>query len=336
VPARPGIAGTLRQRPTGLRLLVCGLVLALGATSAAPAFAQSFRAGVTRITVQDAEPFDAVIVYPTDAAEGTVEAGGFKLAASRDASLASGRLLPLVLFSHGSGRGPGTPLVHRELLLHLARDGFIVVAPSHPGTRQPLVDRPRQIRMALATTLADPRFAPRADHARIGMMGFSFGGAVTLLAAGAMSNLAHLSAYCGAHRDDPRACEGIPTDGSLAGIPARKSADALALKALVLLEPFGALFDRAGLAALDMPILIYHALQTDLRLDGNALAIARALPRQPQSRAAPGGHFVFVDPCTPLQTTQAPQLCTDPPGVDRAAIHQRLRREVADFFRASL
>jgi predicted dienelactone hydrolase len=332
VPARPSIASALRKH--GLCCLICGLLLA--AAISAPALAQSFRAGITRITVQDVEPFETVIAYPTQAPEGIVEAGGFKLAASRDTPLASGRLLPTILFSHGSGRGPGNPLVHRELLLHLAREGFIVVAPAHPGTRRPLVDRPRHIRTALATMLAHPRFAPRADHARIGMMGFSFGGAVTLLAAGATNNLARLSAYCGEHRDDPRACEGIPTDGSLANIPSRKSPDTVALKTLVLLEPFGALFDRDGLAAVDMPVLIYHALQTDLRLDGNALAVGRALPRQPQSRAVPGGHFVFVDPCTPMQATQAPQACTDPPGVDRAKIHEGLRREVADFFRANL
>jgi hypothetical protein len=45
-------------------------------------------------------------------------------------------------------------------------------------------------------------------------MGFSFGGAVTLLAAGATSNLAHLSACCGDRRDDPRACESIWGSGA--------------------------------------------------------------------------------------------------------------------------
>jgi predicted dienelactone hydrolase len=202
----------------------------------ASADGQSFRGGATRITVQDTEPFDALIAYPTEAAEGSFENGPFTLAASRDSPVAAGAPFPIVLFSHGSGRGPGTPLVHRDLLLHLARDGFIVVAPFHPGTRRPFVDRPRQIRKALEAVLADRRFSTHADSSRTGMMGFSFGGAVSLIVAGAMANFAHLSAYCRDHPDDPRACDGVPTDGSLADAPSRTSADTVPLKALVLLE----------------------------------------------------------------------------------------------------
>ena len=102
--------------------------------------------------------------------------------------------------------------------------------------------------------LADPRFSNRADPDRIGMMGFSFGGAVTLIVAGANIDLANLSAYCHDHTDDSRACEGIATDGSWAKVPpSRKSDDALPLKALVLLEPYGAPFEQKSLGSLDLP-----------------------------------------------------------------------------------
>ncbi len=169
------------------------------------------------------------------------------------------------------------------------------------------------------------------------MAGFSFGGAVTLIVAGAMIDLAHLSAYCHDHADDSRACDGIATDGSWAKVPpSRKSDDALPLKTLVLLEPYGALFERKGLESLDLPILIYSASQSDLRAEGNALALAKALPRPPQQLAVPGSHFVFVDPCSPILAIRAPQVCSDPPGTDRAAIHQRFRREISDFLRANM
>ena len=256
--------------------------------------------------------------------------------ASRDAPVAAGARFPVVLFSHG-GSGPGTPLVHGDLLLHLAREGFIVIAPFHPGTAQPFVDRPRQIHKALDSVLADPRFSKHADPDRIGMVGFSFGGAVTLIVAGANIDLAHLSAYCHDHADDSRACDGIATDGSWAKVPpSRKSDDALPLKALVLLEPYGAPFEQKGLGSLDLPILIYSASQSDLRAEGNALAVAKALPRPPQQAAVPGSHFVFVDPCSPILAARAPEMCSDPPGTDRAAIHQRFRREISDFLRANL
>ena len=319
-----------------MRSLILGLALAVAGISTALADPPSFRAGVTRITVQDTTPFDALIAYPTEAAEVSVDEGPIGLLASRDAPVAAGARLPVVLFSHG-GDGPGTPLVHRDLLLHPAREGFIVIAPFHPETGQPFVDRPRQIHKALDSVLADPRFSEHADPDRIGMMGFSFGGAVTLIIAGANIDLAHLSAYCHDHADDTRACEGIAIDGSWAKVPpSRKSDDALPLKALVLLEPYGAPFEQKGLGSLDLPMLIYSASQSDLRAEGNALALAQALPRPPQQVAVPGSHFVFVDPCSPILAARAPEACSDPPRTDRAAIHQRFKREIVDFLRANL
>lgn len=320
-----------------MRTLLFSLLLALAGVSTASADPRSFHAGSTRITVQDTTPFDVLIVYPTDAAEASVEEGSFRLLASRNAPVAAGARFPVVLFSHGGGRPPGTPLGHGDLLLHLARQGFIVIAPFHPATERPFVDRPRHSHKALDAVLADPRFAKHADPDRLGMMGFSFGGAVTLIVAGANIDLAHLSAYCRDHPGDTRACEGIATDGSWAKVPpSPKSDDALPLKALVLLEPYGAPFDRKGLVSLDLPLLIYAALQSDLRPEGNALALAKALARPPQQVAVPGSHFVFVGPCSPILVARAPEVCSDPPGTDRAAIHQRVRQEISDFLRTNL
>ena len=319
-----------------MRALILGLALAVALISTASADPPSFRAGVTRITVHDTTPFDVLIAYPTEAAEASVEEGPIKLVASRDAPVAAGARFPVVLFSHG-GSGPGTPLVHGDLLLHLARQGFIVIAPFHPGTAKPFVDRPRQIHKALDSVLADPRFSKRADPDRMGMVGFSFGGAVTLIVAGATIDLAHLSAYCHDHADDSRACGGIATDGSWAKVPpSRKSDDALPLKALVLLEPYGAPIEQKGLGSLDLPILIYSASQSDLKAEGNILALAKALPRSPRQIAVPGSHFVFVDPCSPILATTATEICSDPPDTDRAAVHQRFKREISDFLRANL
>jgi predicted dienelactone hydrolase len=158
-----------------MRSLVCGLLLAVAGISTALADPPSVHAGITRVTVQDTTPFDALIAYPTQAAEVSVNDGPFTLSASRDAPVASGGRFPVVLFSHGNGRRPGTPLVEGGLLLHLARQGFIVVAPFHPASEKSFVDRPRQVHKALEAMLADPRFSQHADANRIGMAGFSFG-----------------------------------------------------------------------------------------------------------------------------------------------------------------
>ena len=322
-----------------MRRLLLALLLALAAPQPADAQSPPYRAGVARLAVGDATPFEALVVYPSPADETPVAMGPFALLGGHDAPVArpvAGERFPIVLFSHGNGRGAGTPLPHRLLLLHLARAGFIVVAPFHPRTPRPFVARPSQLRKALEAMLADARFAARADAARLGVMGFSFGGAVAVLAAGGALDFAHLAGYCREHGEDRRACDGVATDGSLAGIPPRKSADALGIRAVVLLEPFGAPFQRSGLTSLDMPVLIYHATRSDLRNEGNALALARNLPRTPRTIAVTGGHFVFVDPCPPALLAEARQICVDAPDVDRSGMHGLMRPVVTDFLHDAL
>ena len=335
----PGLDWAFRCGAVRIRALLTVLALLVAGASSAVADPQRFHAGVTRITVKDVVPFDALVTYPADVAEVPVQDGPWIIAASRDAPIASGARLPIVLFSHGGGgtlKAGGSALPYAALATSLAREGFIVVAPFHPGSERPLQDRPRHVHKALDTVLADPRFATRTDPARLGMMGFSWGGAVALIAAGAAPSLAHLAAYCRDRTDDPKACDGVPTDGSLANVVGKRSPDALAVKALVLMEPWGALFDRTGLKSVDMPTLLYRAEGSDLKAEGNILALAAALPHPPRQVTVPGGHFVFFGPCPPRLEADAPEACKDAPAVDRAAIHRRFEVEIGDFLRRNL
>jgi len=318
------------------------LALSVAGTANVQADPQRFHAGIARIKVQDVVPFDAVVVYPTGAVEAPFQEGPFTIAAGHDAPIATGAPFPIVLFSHGGGgtlKAGGSPLPYAGFLTSLARDGFVVVAPFHPGSKLPreaLDDRPRQIHKALDAMLADPRFATRADPSRVGMMGFSYGGAVTLIAAGAVPDLAHLAAYCRGRTDDPKACDGVPTDGSLANFVGKRSTDALAMKALVLMEPWGSLFDRSGLTSVGMPTLLYRAEGSDLKAEGNVHALAAALPHPPRQEMVPGGHFIFFGPCPPTLQADAPEVCKDAPAVDRAAVHRRIEAEIGDFLRRNL
>jgi predicted dienelactone hydrolase len=315
------------------------LALLVGGTSSVQADPQRFHAGITRITVQDVVPFDTLVAYPTDVVEAPFRDGPYTITASRDAPIAPRARFPVVLFSHGGGgtiKAGGSSLPYAALATSLAREGFVVVAPFHPGTKRPFEGRPHQIHKALDAMSADPRFSTHADPGRIGMMGFSFGGAVALIVAGAIPNLAHLSGYCRDRTDDPRACDGVPTDGSLAHAIGERSQDALAVKALVLMEPFGALFNRDGLTSVGMPTLLYRAERSDLKADGNILTLAAALPHPPRLETVPGGHFIFVDPCPPEIEADAPAACKDAPDVDRVAVHRLIEREIADFLRRNL
>ncbi|QAU45306.1 hypothetical protein EAS54_36910 [Bradyrhizobium guangzhouense] len=158
---------------------------------------------------------------------------------------------------------------------------------------------------------------------------------MALLAAGATPDLAHLSAYCRGRTDDPLACDGIDTNDT-SHVILGQTADVLPAKALVLMDPFGAPFDRDALTAVQMPALLYRAEHSELAAAGNIFALAAALPRPPRQETVPGGHFVFIDPCPPALVKEVPVFCKDAEGVDRAAIHRRIEAEVADFLRNNL
>jgi predicted dienelactone hydrolase len=326
-----------------MRVVRLALMLLIAVpTSIAWGAPRPFHAGIAHLTIADTPAFDALIWYPTETTETAWQEGPFAIAASRDAPVASGRF-PIVLFSHGGGAGGGTPLVARELAASLARAGFFVVAPFHGNTWPRVQVRRRQVGKALDAVLADPRFKDHADSARIGMIGFSLGGAVTLMVAGAVPDYAHLLAYCQAHADDPLACSGTSNSGSDNATSTRQPPagaipvfSPLLLKAIVLMDPLAAPFYRDGLTSVNMPVLLYRPERSALKAEGNALALAAALPRAPRQQTVPGGHFVFVDPCPRLLQAEAPDVCQDPPGVDRAAVHRRLETEIAEFLRDNL
>lgn len=312
------------------------LLLAAALLLSSPAFAEPFRAGISRIGVTGETPFEVLIAYPTEQAEADIVEGEVKVRAGENAPIVPSTRFPIVLFAKGNGRTAGSPFVHHDLILRLAREGFVVVAPFYSATARPFISLPKQIRSALDATISDERFSGHVDPKRVGMMGYSFGGAVTLMMGGAKLNLALLSAYCREHRDDPLACDGIAIDGSWADVPSRKSDDALTLKALVLLEPYGAPFGKDDLLTLDMPVMIYRALHSELKAEGNILSLARNLPKAPRLITVPGGHFVFIAPCPPAPTAEASGPCRDAPDADRVAIHDRVADDVSEFFRANL
>lgn len=275
-----------------MRSVLAALLLVLGLTTSATAEPPPFRAGVVRITLPD-PPLAVLVWYPSEAAEQPWQAGPWPIAATQGAPVAAG----VILFSHGGGPSGGNPLLHRDLGAHLARSGFITVMPVHGNEPPRLVLRPQQLGRAVTATLADPRFSAAADPARLGAIGFSLGGATTLIVAGAAPDYPRYTAYCREHPEDIGPCEG--GGGTDAPAPSAGATPALPLRALVLLDPLA------------------------------------ALPRAPEQVVVPGNHWVFVDPCPTPLVAEAP-VCRDAPGVDRAAVHQQIEARIAAFLRDNL
>lgn len=318
-----------------MRILYVAILLVLGLTEASIADTTPLHVGIARITIAARTPFDALIWYPTQTEEHPWQIGPFPIPATRDAPFAAGSF-PVVLLSHGGGPTGGSPLVLRDRAANLARQGFVVIAPFHGRTSLP--PRPLQMTLAWDAVRADPRFAPHIDATRLGMLGFSLGTAVTLELAGAVANSAHLLAYCAAHSTDAMSCDRGPGGNDRSPTISNQPlpTPTLPLKAIVLLDPYAVLFQRAELTAVTMPVLIFRPEQSELPGEANAFALVNALPNKPQFQMIPGGHFIFIDVCVPELRASSPEVCQDPPGVDRATVHAAIDTQIATFFRNNL
>lgn len=118
-----------------------------------------------------------------------------------DAPAAPG-LYPLIVLSHGSGSRVDSM---GWLASRLAQAGFIVAGPNHPGTTSgdsTPIDTPKlwertQDLSALITFLtADSAWKDRIAADRIGVLGFSLGGAAVMEIAGARADREAYARYC--------------------------------------------------------------------------------------------------------------------------------------------
>ena len=114
-------------------------------------------------------PIDLMALYPSAADESPLRVGPYTIDVAIDAAALPGPW-PVVLLSHGSG---GSPMTHRDLARHLARAGFLVLLPTHPGnnrddnhlagTADILVQRPRDVSAVLDWVESSEGFPGQAE-----------------------------------------------------------------------------------------------------------------------------------------------------------------------------
>ena len=300
------------------------------------------------------------VFYPSAQAKGITQVGPYDVAASTDAAAIPGAK-PLVVISHGHG---GSDLGHHDLATYLASHGFIVATLEHPrdnvhdqsgdGHAVVMAGRPVQVSATISALLDDPRWKGLIDANRIGVAGFSNGGYTSLLVVGGVPQFQRFVDYCTRRPDDRSICgtadrfkaeaarNGQTLQQMMAGVQKDltrwgPTADPR-VKAAFAMAPLSLVFDKAGAAAIDRPVFLYYSTGDHVLLPAENAEHVRPLIRTLVGvKAVPkADHWVFLAPCSAALTKEAPDICSDPAGVNRVKVHAQIDADALAFFRKTL
>jgi len=294
------------------------------------------------------------VFYPSAQTSKTIWRGAYQVHATPDAPPIPGPK-PLVVISHGHS---GSDLGHHDLAVYLASHGFVVATVEHPkdnfhdtsgvGTAAVLDGRPIQVKATISDLLNDTRWKALIDRDRIGVAGFSAGGYAALMIVSAVPRFDLYVGYCKRHPQDPDCgllqklqAQGTAT-AALASLQASvdhwgKPNDPR-VKAAFVMAPLSLVFDKAGLSNVVDPVFLYYGQDDQVLLpQENVLHIAPMIKSPSGITMIPkAGHYVFLAPCSPQLSKDAPHICKDPPGVDSIAEHRKINASALAFFRKTL
>jgi predicted dienelactone hydrolase len=336
------------------------LILLLCIAPAAEA-APPWNVGYRTITVQDAltgESFPVALWYPTPAAPAPLFVTGalslcrlpailcrwiaYEMPVAQNAPVAAGAF-GVVVVSHGAG---GMALLHRDLTMALASQGYVAAAPTHPrGKGNDIsgvgvwVGRPKQVSRVIDAVLEDGTLGSHIERERIGVVGHSNGGYTALAIAGAKPNTGAVAAHCREHPDDAKFCgfggaAAREADREIGHIPELRDPR---VRSIMVMAPNAARFTDDALAKVTVPVLVYAAEKDDLtRVQYHAERLARTLPQAECVVVKGAGHFSFVAGFPTALKIVAGEGARDPDGFDRDALHEVMNREIVGFFNRTL
>ena len=235
-------------------------------------------------------------------------------------------------------------MLHRGLAIDLARHGFVVALPEHPGnsrtdnslagTKANLLNRPRHLCAA-----ADWAYQSELFHlvpASLGVIGHSLGGYTALATAG-----------------------GRPT--AFPWETERKEAEEIhvtpdtRVKALVLLAPAAAWFlEQGALDDVSIPILMFTGDKDDLEIPGHKTLADGSVVFMPAGHSAivkrgvrnqglvdhcvisNAGHYSFMSPYPVEMRTLGVPPSQDPAGFDRVSFYDEMCTDVRAFLHQTL
>lgn len=284
--------------------------------------------------------------------------------AAPDAALApASARFPLIVLSHGTG---GSTLMMAWLGTELAAHGYIAAAVNHPGnnatepyTTQGFLmwwERAKDLSSIIDQMLADKTFGGRIDAERIGAAGFSLGGYTMIEIAGGISQPSLFRDFCKSPQADgicvsppefPDLVEKFAQTEELAKgdremqASLRHASDSYhdpRVRAVFAIAPAaGPAFRPDSLEKINIPVAIMAgAADTNVPIASSAQFFAKHIPHA-QLTLLPGvGNYAFLAVCAEQGKKSRPELCVDPSGVDREAVHAKAVGLALDFFAAHL
>jgi predicted dienelactone hydrolase len=324
--------------------LLAAFLLAAGAYAAA-----SFAAvGYQQVTIPDrgGRSMQAGIWYPSNTQTVAHPLGMFTQEVALNGPVA-GQGLPLILISHGVG---GSLSSHIDTANALARAGFVVAAITHigdntqdqsyVGNRIDLIDRPRQVKVALDWLLSSWPGRLNLNPRRIGVFGFSLGGFTALVLIGGTPEIARMAQLCDSQESAPE-CAFIKNSHGDQLSPSTETPHWVhdeRIKAAVIAAPAASYLFGPGDLEVSVPIQLWRVENDSRAPDAwNGAVVRDNLKVHPDSHLVQGAdHFVFLAPCSDALAAAAAQICQDPAGFDRAAFHRAFNQSVVDFFTTRL
>lgn len=318
--------------------------------------------GVRQIAAPSKERGGALAVtiwYPAEAGGKPVTLGENPFFAGTDAMLEapiSGGKFPLILLSHGAGLG-GTPEAMSWIASPLARQGFIVAAPLHPGNggaqrsaaeTMKLWLRPADITASLDAVARQPFFEDHLDPENVGALGLSMGGSTVLALAGARIDPARLARYCDTDALNPSLCGWVRESGvdlhAMDMKPAGRNNEDKRIRFAMAIDPAPVdVFQAGTFSGISIPVGIVN-LGKPGQIPPTALAsgIAGAIPNSTYSVIGDASHYSMFGECKPGAAERAASekigdpICSDGDGRSRADIHKRLIAMVTEAFDRAL
>lgn len=306
--------------------------------------------------------------YPSDGKGQAVRVGENRIfegaTALKGAALQPGHR-PLVLLSHGSGsRGSAMAWIATEL----AKAGFIVAAPDHPGTTSgdstpedtpKIWERTDDVSTIITSLTTSAEWSPAIDAERIGILGFSLGGSTAMELAGARANLDAYVKYCvdyaqsmdctwfsgGRGFKNGEAINVPPLDlRSVDKVRFEQSNHDHRIRTAVLVDPgLEVAFTQDSLGAITIPLTFIN-LGSAGTIPVSVLSdqLAKDVADGTYAQVNGSDHFSFLPVCKPdaeeflKSIGEIDPICTPSGTRNREDIHGELAKRIVGAFQASM